>query len=103
MAVDRLVLLKPRQRSPLESHQAGDGTVAVVEYARRRVVCLCFPDQGEHPRRTELNTLGMVVVPQETGSDVREWDVVLRVVRHLPHVPRRRRVEDQFMAEEAAN
>jgi hypothetical protein len=45
----------------------------------------------------------MVLIAQELGSDVCMRDVVLRVVRQLPHVPSRRRVEDQLLTEEAAD
>ncbi len=103
MAVDRLVLLEPGQVIPLETHQSGDGAITVVEHPRGRFVRLPVPNQRERPRRPELHLLRMILISQELGLDVRERDVVLRVVRHLPHVPSRRRVEDQLVPEEAAD
>ena len=71
MAEDRLVLLEPVQRVPSEPDQSGES--AVVEYPGRRMA-----------------------VPQNIGADIRKRNVVLRVVRQLPHVARRGRVEDQL-------
>src|SRR6476660_1043159 len=91
MAPDGFVLLEPGQWIPLESHQSGNGSVAVVEDARRFFVGLSVANQRESPRRAELHLLRMVFVAQELGSHVCERDVVLRVVRDLPHVSRGRR------------
>src|SRR5512135_3585485 len=99
MAIDRLVLLEPRQSIPLEAHQPSDGAVAFVEQPNRRFMRLPGTGQREYPRRPELDLLCVVLVAQELGVDVRERNVVLGVVRHLPYVSRRGRVEDQLVAE----
>ena len=61
------------------------------------------PDQGMQPRRPQLNLLRVVFVAQEPFSHVGGRNVVLRVIGHLPDVARRGRVEDQLMAQIAAD
>lgn len=104
MAVDRLVLLEPPQRIPVETHGARHRAVAVdIEYPRRRSVGLTGAYQGVQPRRTQLHSLRVVLVAQELHADIRQRDVVLRVVGNLPDIARRTGVEDEHMSEIAAN
>lgn len=99
MAVDRLVLLEPPQRIPVETHGARHRAVAVdIEYPRRRSVGLTGAYQGVQPRRTQLHSLRVVLVAQELHADIRQRDVVLRVVGNLPDIARRTGVEDEHMS-----
>ena len=103
MAVDRFVLLEPVQTHPIRTAPVRrTGAVAVVEHPRRR-------RRGAPARTTEKTGTGRTapcadaLVAQKPGTDIRQRNVVLRVVRHLPHVTRRGGVEDQFVVDEAAD
>jgi hypothetical protein len=68
-------------------------SVVVVD-PDRAVTCLVTRPQPETVREPLRSLLLTLLIDQEAVIDVVQWDVVLRVVGHLPAVLRRRRIED---------
>ena len=102
----------PRSARPPRTRSADPTRIAPTRRLGRHPRRTPAPPSAWVARRRRARTSAMVRIAPSARwfsscrSSVRTSatrDVVLRVVRHLPHVPRRGRVEDQFVAEVPAH
>src|SRR5450755_3408661 len=105
MDEDLLILLEPGiEGAPVEPHSAGQPVPGIIGVDPRgaRPGYVAGP-QAVLPGRSEAELLAVLLVHQHRGPHVADRDVVLGIVRPLPHVQRLRGVKDDLAAEYGAD